>query len=177
MLGTSTEIITGIISKLILHVWKCLSQTKWSELKGSLGVKRGGEGGTKRGPERRLWPHPPPSHFRELPAALLNLALPSLWSNQTPSAEGPDRPVDVGGRGRSRAHWDAECISNPSVSVSSLSGDIITITAAGPLGEAGKGAERRRGPTPSTNPAVQPVAVVGGFTKQPHASKSKPVRI
>lgn len=39
--------------------------------------------------------------------------------------------------------WDTECISNPSVSVSSLSGDIITIAAAHSSGRAGAGRERR----------------------------------
>lgn len=74
-------------------------------------------------------------------AALLNLALPSLGGNPTPSTEGPDRPGDEGGRGGAGARWDAECISNPSVSVSSLSGDIITIAMAAPLGEPGREGE------------------------------------
>lgn len=72
---------------------------------------------------------------------LLNLALPSLQGNPTPSTEGPYRPMDEEGVGRAEALWDTECISNPSVSVSSLSGDIITIAMAAPLGDLGKEGE------------------------------------
>lgn len=45
------------------------------------------------------------------------------------------------------ARWDMERISNPSVSVSSLSGDIITIAMVAPLG-APDGEGGNRGPTP-----------------------------
>lgn len=58
-----------------------------------------------------------------------------------------DRLGEQQGRGRGAggaggtggARWEVERISNPSVSVSSLSGDIITITVVAPLGWGGGG--------------------------------------
>lgn len=65
---------------------------------------------------------------------LLNLALPSLCVTQHPAQRGATYPGTGRRGGGVGAHWDPECISNPSVSVSSLSGDIITIAMAAPLG-------------------------------------------
>lgn len=59
------------------------------------------------------------------------------------------------GGGVRGARWDMERISNPSVSVSSLSGDIITIAMVAPLGEPdGEGGNHGSPPPPAPPPPV-----------------------
>lgn len=73
---------------------------------------------------------------------------------------------EEGGSGRTGARWDAECISNPSVSVSSLSGDIITIAMAAPPGEPGRGGGSP-GPPPPPPPPLLPPPLGWGMSALP----------